>query len=75
MTFKDFMQQDEQSLVKAHNGPLQLIKAHIKAAKPVTGCGSTVGRIMSKALSGIGPARAVKITSVAGPMTSPSLLK
>ena len=75
MTFKDFLQQDETSKVQSHNGPLQLIKAQIKMSKPVTGAGSTVGRIMSKALSGIGPARAVKITSVSGPMTSPSLLK
>lgn len=78
MTFREFMQLDEleghYGDVKANVGPLGLINQMIKLAKPVKGKGSSVSR-MFNAGKVASPARPPKITSVKGPMTSPSVLK
>jgi hypothetical protein len=75
MTFKEFLNMEGQyGSVKANNGPLQLIKTMAKLAKPVTNKGTSVSR-MFHAGGGVGPARPAKITSVSGPLTSPTFLK
>lgn len=76
MTFKEFLAMDEgqYGTVRANHGPLQLIQAMTKMAKPVTGKGTSVSR-MFNAGGGPGPARPAKITSVSGPLTSPTFLK
>lgn len=78
MTFRDFLRLHELAGqfgdVKAHHGPLQLIKQQAKMVRPVRGKGSTVGRMLS-AGGPTSPARPAKITSVHGPLTHPSFLK
>jgi hypothetical protein len=78
MTFKEFLQMDELDgqfgNVKAHHGPLGIIKAQSKLVKPVRGHGTTVSRAMKAGGSPL-PARPAKITSVHGPLTHPTFLK
>jgi hypothetical protein len=75
MTFKEFLQLDELEgqfgAVKTHAGPLQLIKTMTKMAQMPKQSGSPVKRAVSGSL---GPARPVKVTTVNGPMTKPSIL-
>jgi hypothetical protein len=78
VTFKEFLQLDELDgqfgAVKANHGPLQLIQAVAKMCKPVRGKGSSVSRSFN-AGGKISPARPAKITSVSGPLTTPTFLK
>lgn len=77
MRFREFMQLDELvgqfGTVKAHQGPLQLVKALTKMVTLPRGKGSSVSRLSMA--SGISPARPAKITSVSGPLTNPTFLK
>ena len=69
MRFSDFWEQYGEP--RAHLGPLQMIRSMAKMVKVPK------NRISAMMSSGgpTSPARPVKVTSVAGPMTSPSLTK
>jgi hypothetical protein len=75
MTFREFLKMDE--LVgqygepKTHSGPLQLIQARTKMVKVPK---NRISQMMS-AGGPTSPARPVKVSSVHGPLTSPTVLK
>lgn len=78
MTFKQFMQLDEDSAglygsIKAASGDINLIKNQIKLTKPVKGKGTSISRMMS-AGTVKNPARPARLFSPTKPMTVKSSL-